>query len=224
MKRLAVNFLLDHWAEIIVTLLFSVAFGLLLRITNREELTQSDLTQVGTLMVLVIVTVSYAAVTHRIEHAAKEQAEAANSQAQESQRAVEAALRAERNSVKPIVDMLLVMPTVSSFQIDVSNVGVGPALNLEVMLIYEGDGGDYTCESGPIQVLGAGQMSKCDLDIREVPQEIRFSGTRYQLLAIYEDIYGQRFRSWAFPSPDLTQTGLRFTFEQMEDEPSLLGS
>ena len=207
----------DHKAEIILTVLSVVVFVFLLRFTNRVLLTPSDLTQVATLMVLVVVTVSYAASTHRIEHAAKEQAEAAHEQTEESRRAVETGLRAERNSVRPIVDMLLVL---TPFQVELSNVGVGPALNLEVMIIFEADKGDFTCEGGPIQVIGAGQVSSFDLDRLDVPSESRSRRRRYQMIAIYEDIYGQRFRSWAYPSPDLTQTGLRFTFEQIEGEMS----
>ena len=146
MNRSLAEFWSDHNAEIIVTVLSLVVFGLLLRITNRNQLTPSDLTQIGTLMVLVIVTVSYAAATHRIERASKEQAEAARKQAEESQRAVEVALRAERNAVMPIVKLLASVHPRGTIDIATCNAGRGPALNLTLWGIYLGPSGDEVCE------------------------------------------------------------------------------
>ena len=205
----------DHKAVIIVTLPLLVVLSLLLRITNREELAQSDLVQVGTLMVLVIVTVSYAASTHRIEHASKEQAEAAHAQAEESRRAVEIALRSERNAVIPIVRLEGHGPYYSSHATaSLRNVGKGPALGLRISAIVKPDsnGDRVGSDLVGIPVFEVGRNDEVQVPFSEAHGPIVRRWEECKLVASYRDIYGQYFRS----TFTLTRSGgFKFDYDRL---------
>ena len=121
----------EHKFEVILGGIAILGFPVAFYYTKRALLSPSDLIQIYTLIILVIVTVSYAVSTRRIQLTAIEEVEAARKLTEASRDAVEAALRAERNAMMPIIKL---MPTgtlgVHQQSVTFRNVGKGPALNL----------------------------------------------------------------------------------------------
>lgn len=214
-KRSVAEFWADHKAEITLTVVSLVVFGFLIRITNRDDLTPSDLTQIGTLMILVIVTVSYAASTHRIERAAREQAEAARKQAEETQHAVELALRSERNAVMPIVNLEGHGPYFgSSATASLTNVGKGPALGLRISAIVKPDSDGEYLESDLVGIpaFEVGRDDEVQVPFSEAQGPIVRRWEECKLMASYRDIYGQYFRS----TFTLTRSGgFKFDYDRL---------
>lgn len=97
MVNKARNFVSSVWSnyriETILAVLAMVGLPVAICFTERDFLSPNDLIQIYTVIILVIVTVSYAASTRK--------------QAEESRRAVEIALRSERNAVMPIVKLVI---------------------------------------------------------------------------------------------------------------------
>ena len=205
----------DYRIEAILVALAIVGFPVAFYFTERNFLSPSDLIQIYTLIILVIVTVSYAVSTRRIQRTALEGVEATRKQAEESRRAVEVALRSERNAVMPIVKLDGHGPySGSSATASVENVGKGPALGLRVSAIVSPDSnGDYVAsDSVAIPVLEVGKSVEGPVPFSVEQGPVARSWRECRLVAHYRDIYGQYFSS----TFTRTRSGaVRFEYERL---------
>ncbi len=222
MNRIA-EFWSDHNAEVVLAILAVVVFVFLIPITNLDDLTTSDLTQIGTLMVLVVVTVSYAASTHRIEHASKEQVEATRRQTEVSRDAIKIALDSQKDAAMPILEPSPQRWTLRGNTISVpyTNVGRGPALNLIVCVNYESQDRRQsitgTCDE-PIPVLSV--ESVCTLHVKvpvsDAPTLPKEPVPGFRMVAQYSDIFGREFRF----TINETSKGPMYSLDRLDDEES----
>ena len=111
MMRLVKNVWRTYKIEAILTFLGLVFMVSLIYYTDPDWLSPSDTIQTMTLVVLVVVTVSYAMSTRKI---------------------YEVASTAERNAVFPIVNLTAEETKQDHIRISYQNIGRGPALNLKI--------------------------------------------------------------------------------------------
>ena len=187
---------------LILALVAAIGIAAIVCLVRQGILTPSEGIEVGTLGTLILVTAWYAYSTHRIQGAARDQAEI-------SKRATEIALNTARNAVLPIVSLGGPGTSgtttdngavqVNSVSVSYSNIGEGPALNLKVWLSYpfELDGVGSKSSAKPRSVLGVGEDGQFlwqSSDGEQLPS----STDEYDIVAEYTDIYRRPFRSTLF--------------------------
>ena len=178
MKKLATTVWGNYRIEAILIFCVLVLAGVLIYFTRRETLAPSDTIQTITLVVLVIVTVSYAVSTRKI---------------------YEVALNAERNAVFPIVNLTAEAIDQDQIRVSYQNIGRGPALNLRIWLELEYDEQfDYLKSEemknrGFTAALGVGQDGQLEWDDSEGVLPTRTSGI--DIVAEYTDVFRQGFFS-----------------------------
>ena len=156
-KRFVAGVWAKYWGKALLCVLLAAVVGVLGILTFCQVLTSSEFIEIFTLVVLVAVTTWYAASTQKIQRAVQDQTKV-------SRDAVETALRAERNSVMPIVKLEGHGPyygfsATASFE----NVGKGPALGLKLSAIVSPDSDGDCVVSDPvaIPVLEVAKVVKC---------------------------------------------------------------
>ena len=168
----------------------------LIHFTYPEPLSPSDTIQILTLVVLVIVTAWYAISTHRINNATTKQASVIAEQAKISERALQVALEAERNSALPVIE-LVDHQSVDSIQVEAKNLGRGPALNIIICLEYFSQdlNGVVTSSVAIFDVIGAGEHKTWVWFSQNELSGFPISHSQYRVVAEYTDIYRRPFRS-----------------------------
>lgn len=192
----------SHKAEAISCILGSIAIGVLVYISHPGPLAPSDAIQIGTLIVLIVVTVSYASATRQ--------------QAKASNQAVDIALRAEKGAAMPIIRLRWVSFG-DRIVVNYTNVGKGPALRVNVWVRHSsGQSGDGERSSSiqSISVLAVGQevdraWPQLDGNLPELSLDEGF-----EALAEYADIHAQRFRSKVHITREENDT---FCFERIPE-------
>ena len=215
-KDIIVSAWSDHKFEAILGGVAILGFPVAFYYTTPDSLSPSDLIQIYTLIILVIVTVSYAVSTRSIQLTAIQEVEAARQQTEASRDAVEAALRAERNAVMPIVKL-----TQTGFfgahrpSVSVSNVGKGPALNLRLWVENDPKGvDDSTTRFREVEFLEVGLEIRTDVGADDAPLN-REQG--FHLVGQYYDIYGQGFRSTTYIPQRQSGAVRQSTFVRLEE-------
>ena len=201
----------NHNLEISFSLAVSIGASVLIW-AYREDLTPSDFIEILAILALVIVTAWYAVSTHRIQKAVREQTNV-------SQAAVRTALRAERNTVMPIVILRdHSRAGEKSVRVDYKNVGKGPVLEFRLWAQYSLDGDVVRSEPFPLSVLEVDDPYNYSR-VLDFSDSIA-SGARVQIIAIYKDIYRQEFCSSSTERPPDQP---EFLFRPLNDEGSLMG-
>ena len=197
MKRTSGSLWSDRKVEIVGLGLVMCVILVLIGFTTRALLAPSDSIQIVTLVILVVVTFSYAESTRRIQRTAIEEVEATRQQAEESRRAVEVALTAEKNAMLPIVEVRVLVPIPGGFKVVCRNVGNGPALNLMVLANYSlPDREDYeTFASASVSVLPVKDFETPEMNVPKMPEGTLDIEWRFCLEGHYVDIYGRPCRS-----------------------------
>ena len=168
---------MSYKIEAILFLLGLAATGGLIYFTRRELLGPSDTIQTITLIVLVIVTVSYAVSTRKIYGVA---------------------LNSERNAVVPIINLSMEETGQDHIRIAYENIGRGPALNIRIWLEREDDEQFWYLKSetnknkGFRAAVGVGQSGNRRWDNSEGPLP---AYTGFDIVAEYTDVFHQRFES-----------------------------
>ena len=167
---------------VVLGLAFLAAVMSLVLLTYYGHLTLSEAIQVGTLMVLILITVWYADSTAR--------------QVNASEKAVQVALDAQRDAVKPIVELTLVTSG-NRIPIELRNLGRGPALNFRVCAKLRSKDGsvEATSRCSVGEAIGAGQKIDRILVFSELDLDFGNRGDDLEVVAEYTDIHGQGFRS-----------------------------
>ena len=145
-KRFVAGVWAKYWGKALSCVLLAAVVGVLGILTFCQVLTSSEFIEIFTLVVLVAVTTWYAASTQKIQRAVQDQTKV-------SRDAVETALRAERNSVMPIVKLdghgpYYGFSATASFE----NVGKGPALGLKLSAIVSPDSDGDCVVSDPVAI------------------------------------------------------------------------
>ena len=192
----------SHKAEAISGLLGLITIGVIVYFTHPGPLAPSDAIQISTLIILVIVTISYASATRQ--------------QAKASSQAVDIALRTEKDATMPIVRMHW-GEYGSGIRIYYRNVGKGPALRVNVWVRHcseQSEDGDRSSSIQSISVLAV------DEDIHRTWRQLDggLSGLsredELEALAEYADIHARRFRSRVHIMRDDNDT---FYFERIQE-------
>ena len=201
LKRLLNSIFGDYKTEVVLCVIGLAITLALIYFSYPESFAPSDTIQAITLIVLVVVTVSYAKSTHKIYKATSEQVHA-------TQEAVRVAVDSERNSFAPIVELTLYNDNPQyigheDIPIFYKNVGKGPALNL--VLWINGDDeqfcylkSDYEKKRRFRAALGVGDSYKeiWHANINETPtQPLPSANSGYDVVAEYTDVFGRRFES-----------------------------
>ena len=177
-KRLAKGTWNTYKIESILAFLGFVLLVALIYFTDPEWLSPSDTIQIMTLVVLVIVTVSYARSTRKI---------------------YEVALNSERNAVYPIVNLTAEETRQDYIRVSFQNIGRGPALNIRMWLELDYDQQFAYLNSEEMKgrsfraALGVGQQGQLEWSNSEGPLPTRTSGI--DVVAEYTDVFRQRFQS-----------------------------
>ncbi|MCY4652599.1 MAG: hypothetical protein OXC95_05480 [Dehalococcoidia bacterium] len=207
------------WA--VMTGVLGVAILLVLSVlapfTRREFLVPSDVIQIVTLVVLVIVTAWYAYSTHRIHRATTDQVAAAKEQAEASRRAVEVALDTEKNTVLPIVKLEW-RSSVGGDRVTVAfiNIGRGPALNLRAWLRDNAETGKGNLKSNVISAYALGVGEQEPHEFRALPRtHLPNLSSGFSIVAEYSDIYEQSFRSTFYVVEDFRDR--KSSFERIRE-------
>ena len=178
MKRLVESIWRTYRIEVILSLLGLALLVALIYFTDPDWLSPSDTIQTITLVVLAIVTISYASSTRKI---------------------YEVASNAERNAVFPIISMAAEVTAPNQILISYENIGRGPALNLRIWLELEGEDQFWYLKSetkkneGFRAAVGVGQSGQRQWDNSEGPLPTTSSG--FDILAEYADVFRQGFQS-----------------------------
>ena len=178
MRRFAETVWRSYRIETILFILGLVLTGVLICFTRRETLAPSDTIQTITLVVLVIVTVSYAVSTRKI---------------------YEVALNSEKNAVFPIVNLTAAAISRDQIRVSYQNIGRGPALNLRIWLELENEEqfdylrSDEMKNRGFTAALGVGQSGQLEWNSSEDVLPTRTSG--FDIVAEYSDVFRQGFVS-----------------------------
>lgn len=178
MKRFTGTVWKSYRIEAILFFLGLILTGVLICFTRRETLAPSDSIQTITLIVLVIVTVSYAVSTRRL---------------------YEVALNSERNTVFPIVSLTVDAATPDQINVSYENIGRGPALNLRIWVEAEYDEQFSFLKSDEMKnrafraALGVGLNGQLRWDNSEGTLPTRSSG--FDIVAEYSDVFKQGFMS-----------------------------
>ncbi len=143
-------------------------------------LSVGETAQASVVIGLVLVTVFYAVSTHRMAKATGEQADASR--------------KAEVNSARPIIKLALRQHTKSDLFCFATNIGPGPALNVEVWLRSE-EVPDCKGSHNPIRetALGIGEQTKCGWHANDFSLPSPSSG--FHFVATYADTFGRDFES-----------------------------
>ena len=201
----------ERKGETVVVATFVVAvliIVVMVQFTVPQKLTPSDTIQAATIILLLVVTMAYAV--------------SAWKQSETSRRAVEVALRAEKNAVMPVVKLEVVTGSPGRFRIRCYNVGKGPALSLLIRGDY--DSGDWTDDStggrATVALLGASLWEICTV---RIPSSSTVDGAMtigFRFEGHYLDIYGRRFCSvlCVTTSTDLKSTSQSKFFLQLPEE------
>ena len=226
-KDVAESIWIDHKAEVIVSIVFVLAIIVLIYFTSPKPLVMADLIQIVTLMLLVVVTVSYAISTHRIHKATMDQVVATKEQAEVSRQAVQVALNAEKNAVMPILSVACEIngrgggDSTQDVRAPHVNIGKGPALNLEIWLspYLENIEDDPRSSSRFIQVLGIDDQRYCRWrDSREQELSLSTLSPGFCIVAEYFDVHGRKFRSKVLITDPLGSRSDRFSFSQVAEQ------
>ena len=217
-KGIVVSAWSEHKFEVILGGIAILGFPVAFYYTRPDSLSPSDLIQIYTLIILVIVTASYAVSTRRIQLTAMDEVEAVRQQTEASRDAVEAALRAERNAVMPIVKLDIggwISNGASQQVLKARNVGRGPALNLRLWAENNPIGKD----DSPARItehafLEVGLEILREAEVRDGPLSIEKG---FYFVGQYDDIYGQGFRSTTYVSRDRSEVVTRATFVRLEE-------
>ena len=178
MKRIAKSVWRTYRIEVILSFLGLVLMAALIYFTDPNWLSPSDTIQTITLVVLVIVTTSYARSTRKI---------------------YEVASNAERNAVFPIISMAAEVTDPNQILISYKNIGRGPALNLRIWLELEGEDQFWYLKSktkkneGFLAAVGVGQCGQRRWYNSEGPLPTTSSG--FDIVAEYADVFQQGFQS-----------------------------
>ena len=178
MKRLVESIWRTYRIEVILSLLGLALLVALICYTEPDWLSPSDTIQTMTLVVLVIVTVSYARSTRKIS---------------------EIALNAEKNAVSPIISIVAEATNLDQILISYENIGRGPALNLKIWLELESDDQFLYLKSEAMKskcfhaAVGVGQNGRHQWENSEGPLPSTSSG--FDIVAEYTDVFRQRFHS-----------------------------
>ena len=178
MKRQSESICRTYWIEAILSFLGLVLMVALICYTDPDWLSPGDTIQTMTLVVLVIVTVSYARSTRKI---------------------YEVALNAERNAVFPIISIVAEVTNLDQIRISYENIGRGPALNLEIWLELNYDEQFRYLKSEEMKnrsfraALGVGQSGQLEWNSSEGVLPTRRSGI--DIVAEYTDVFRQGFWS-----------------------------
>ena len=167
MKRLIESIWRTYKIEAILLLLGLALLVALICYTDPDWLSPGDSIQTMTLVVLVIVTVSYAKSTRKI---------------------FEIALDAERNAVSPIISIVAEVTSLDQILISYENIGRGPALNLKIWLES-----DTKKSEGFRTAVGVGQSGQRQWDKSEGTLPTTSSG--FDIVAEYTDVFRQGFQS-----------------------------
>lgn len=189
----------DHKTELILGILGVCAAVVLFIFSYPAYLSPSDTIQSITLILLVIVTISYAKSTHKNYKATSEQVSA-------TMEAVRVAVDSERNSFAPIVELTQESNDPrfgEGISIICTNVGKGPALNLVIWVTADDEKFDYLKSDREKQMsfrsaLGvsrsARQLWSENMDVAP-PRPLPTESSGYDVVAEYTDVYRRRFQS-----------------------------
>ena len=178
MMRLVKTVWITYRIEAILSLLGLALLVALICYTDPKWLSPADTIQTMTLVVLVIVTVSYARSTRKI---------------------YEVALNAEWNAVSPIVNLTAEVTRQDHIRISYQNIGKGPALNLKIWLKLDFDEQFGYLKSEEMKnrgfraALGVGQQGQLEWNSGEGPLPTTSSG--FDIVAEYTDVFLQIFES-----------------------------
>ena len=178
MKKLATIIWSEYRLESILLFLGLVLAWVLIYFTFPKTLAPSDTIQTITLVVLVIVTVSYAVSTRKIH---------------------KVAVNAEMNAVFPIVNLTIDVISQDQIRVSYQNIGRGPALNLRIWLEREcAEQFDYLKSDamknkGFVAALGVSQNRQLEWDGSEGELPTRKDG--FDVVAEYSDVFQQGFTS-----------------------------
>ena len=166
---------------VVLGLVFLAAAVTLVLLTSYGHLTLSESIQVGTLVVLVLITVWYADSTAK--------------QVTATEKAVQVAQDAQRDGVMPIVELTALHG--KKVQVTLRNLGTGPALNFRVWAKLRSEDGGVEATSGCSigEAIGVGQKVCRTLDFSESHLDFGNRGDDLELVAEYTDIHKQGFRS-----------------------------
>ena len=162
-------------------ILAAAATLVLVLLTSYEYLTLSESIQVGTLVVLVSITGWYATSTAK--------------QVTATEKAVQVAQDARRDTVMPIVELTALHG--KKVQVTLRNLGTGPALNFRVWAKLRSEDGaaEATSRCSIGEAIGVGQTVDRTLDFSESHLDFGNRGDDLEVVAEYTDIHKQRFRS-----------------------------
>ena len=178
MKRLIASIWRTYRIEAILSLLGLALLAALICYTDPDWLSPSDTIQIMTLVVLVIVTVSYARSTRKI---------------------YEVAQNAERNAASPIISIVAEVTNPDQILVSYENIGRGPALNLKIWLELDYDEQFGYLKSDEMKdrsfraALGVGQQGQLEWNSSEGVLPTRTSGI--DIVAEYTDVFRQGFQS-----------------------------
>ena len=178
MKRIAKSGWRTYKIEAMLSFLGIVLMVALIYYTDPDWLSPSDTIQTMTLVVLIMVTVSYARSTQKL---------------------YEVAQNAELNAVFPIISMTPEVLSPSQIRISYENIGRGPALNLRIWLELKGHAqfsylkSEAKKNEGFRAAVGVNQSCQRQWDKTEGPLPTTSSG--FDIVAEYTDVFQQKFES-----------------------------
>ena len=201
-KNVAQRIWASYRVEAVACVLGSVAIAVLVYFSYPSPLAPSDAIQIGTLVILVIVTVSYASATRQ--------------QAEASTQAVDIALRAEKNAAMPIIrlrrgdfgDWII---------INYKNVGKGPALRVNVWVetsFEQSVDVEPTRSVQSTSVLAANEETSRAWRRPDGDQPAFSLEDGFEAIAEYADIHAQRFRSRVLITLEENDS---FSFERVQE-------
>ena len=178
MKWLIERIWITYRIEAILALLGLALLAALICYIDPDWLSPSDTIQTMTLVVLVIVTLSYSRSTRKI---------------------YEVALNAEKNAVSPIISIVAEVTNPHQILISYENIGRGPALNFKIWLELDNDEQFRYLKSEEMKnrsfraALGVGQQGQREWNSSEGVLPTRTSGI--DIVAEYTDVFRQHFQS-----------------------------
>lgn len=215
----------DHKTELILGIVGALGGIALIVFSYPAFLSPSDTIQSITLILLVVVTTSYAKSAHNTYKATSAQVTATKEATEVNRQAVQVAIDSEHNAVAPLINLRLVESThfMGIMSVDYENLGKGPALDLMVWIKGDDEQFHYLQSDAERNrhfrpAIREGETVRCDwsqnMDISPT-QPLPTINSGFDVIAEYTDVFRSRFES---KLTVINQFDREFSYRQVRNE------